>query len=167
LLIGVIASLPNVRGGQDAKFDVAKLSQNGRKAYGEVFNAGVFAVGPVGWGAQTSEAELALHVLLAEKEAVSALKSLINDASPEGSLYGLLGLRFVDIGAFKEEIENYKTKPGPPERESEPSSRFKTPKGHVVTQRGCIILRRPRESVVNTIEAGDYDKMFEVTAGSN
>lgn len=176
LLIGILAPLLSVRAAQNPKFDsgpehypkfnVIELGQNGRKAYEKLLNAGLFAVGPVGLGAQTSEGELALHVLLAEKEATRALKSLINVASPEGSLYGLLGLRLADMGAFRLEAENFKNRPESPKR-SWASGRFATPKGQVMTARGCIIFYKPFQEFVSAIQSGDYDKEFKMAVVSN
>lgn len=176
LLIGIIAPLLNVRAAQDPKldsapehypkFNVIELSQNGRNAYEKLLNAGVFAVGPVGWGAQPTEGELALHVLLAEKEAARALKSLINVASPEGSLYALLGLRLTDMGAFRLEAENFKNRPESPKR-SLASGRFATPKGQVKTGRGCIIFYKPFQEFVSAIQSGDYDQEFKMAVVRN
>ena len=170
LLIGLTSHLFNVQAGQDSKFNVGALSWNGRKAYEKLLNVTEFAVGPVGFGAQTSEAELALHLLLSEKEAYGAFKSLINVASPEGRLYGLFGLRLIDIGAFNEEVERYKTRPESLEGRSAPPGRldFKTTlKGEVRTAHGCIISDMPVRNIVKAIQAGEYDREFQINRVKN
>ena len=98
LLMGLTAVL-NVRAAQESEFSVVELSKNGRMAYEKLVNVGMFAVGPVGFGGQTTDGELALHVLLTERNATRALKSLVKVASLEGRLYGLFGLRLNDIDA--------------------------------------------------------------------
>jgi hypothetical protein len=123
LLLGIIAPLLNTWAAPRSEFDVAKLSDDGRNAYQKLLNVRLFAIGGVGFGAQTSTGELALHVLLNEKEATAALKSLVHDATPEGSLYGLLGLRLSNLAVFKVEVENYQE---PPERNSSPLIKFKS-----------------------------------------
>lgn len=170
LLIGLTSPLLNVRAAQDSKFNVGQLSKDGRKAYEELLNVRLFAIGPVGWGAQTSEAELALHVLLTEKVAYGALKSLVNVASPEGRLYGLIGLHLIDISAFNEEVEHYKSRPESFEGRSTLPGRLDfntTLKGEVRTARGCIVWDKPLRDIVSAIQAGEYDREFQITRVNN
>lgn len=160
VLVAMFLPLLSLQARQESAFNSSTLSVKGQQAYGRLFNARIFAIGPTGWEAQTSEEELALHDLLAEPNAVEALKSLANAASPEGSLYGLLGLRFKDIEVFRQELDVFKVKPEPPGREPPPYSRFKVPQGHVASQRGCIVTRVGWQKIISAIEAGDYDKVF-------
>ncbi len=101
-----------------------------------------------------------MAVLLGEKEAIAALRNLVKDASPEGSLYGLLGLHIKDASAFNQEAQYYKSKEGPPERELPPLRRedLTVPKGYVVTQNGIDIEIRPKKQIVGLIESGRYDE---------
>ena len=162
-----MAPLLSVRA-QDSRFYVSELTKDGRQAYAKLLKVRMFAVGPVGYGAQTSEAELALKVLLTEREANRALKSLVHDANPEGRLYALVGLRLINIGAFKLEIERYQARPESMEEKSNPADRFRTTaKGQVKTARGCLIFDQPFQSIVNKIQAGDYDHEFKTKAVSD
>lgn len=73
-----------------------QLSDTGRAAYERLASADVFAIGPVGIAGTTSDQELALRTLLAERQATAALASLAQSATPAGRLYGLAGLSVKD-----------------------------------------------------------------------
>ena len=149
------------------EFDDSRLSEAGRQAYQKLFGARVFRIGKV-YGSQISAEERALAVLLQEKEAVEALRSLISDASPEGGLYGLLGLRLKGVGAFEEEAIHYLSREGPPERALPPLKRedVVVPKGYVVTQNESGHEIRPKRYVVEAIGGGRYDEVFRKDGGS-
>jgi hypothetical protein len=160
LLFNVVA----VQAQQKPQFDTSVLSEAGQKSYEKILNAGVFSIGGVGYGGNTSEEEFALQRLLKEKQAIEALKILVFQATPEGSLYALLGLRVKDAELFKSVIENYKTLPEPPERKSGyPFKGTKIEKGFIKTQGGCLIFRQERLKIVAEIEAGEYDKTFKLS----
>lgn len=164
LLIGIIGLMQNVRAALDSRFFVGELSPNGRQAYTKLLNAWIFAVGPVGFGAQTTETELALKALLTEREATRAFQSLVHSATQEGSLYGLLGLRLTDIRAFNVEIERYRERPESLEERSSPQDRFQTGlKGSARTARGCIIFNQLFQKLVKAIQDGDYDQVFRTS----
>ncbi len=160
---------------QQSRFEVASLSSAGQEAYQKLFKAEVFRIGGVGYAGDTSDEEIALHTLLKETAAVEALTSLVNSGSPEGSLYGLLGLRQQDRAAYRKAIEQLKAKGEPTERSSlfgvrkvsEVSGKFVIadegiiPKGEVVTQRGCIITYKQMQRVIAAIGAGSYDEALK------
>lgn len=147
--------------GQKSEFNIEHLGLKGRAAYRKLFSAGIFRVGGVGYGGQTSEEELALYDLLAEKEVIEALKSLVNDASYEGGLYGLLGLSVTNVEEFNSAVEVYKSRLEPPARQmKEPFSDLTVGKGEVTTQSGCVILSYDWLKVVQNIQSGYYDKIL-------
>src|SRR5215213_4606168 len=117
-LLMVMLSLSFAQDAQQSRFDVASLSSAGQQAYQKLFKAEVFRLGGVGFAGVTSEEEIALRTPLKETAAVEALTSLVNSGSPEGSLYGLLGLRQQDRAAYQQAIEQLKAKGEPTERSS-------------------------------------------------
>ena len=148
---------------QKPQFDASVLSEMGRKSYGKLLNADIFSIGKVGEGGNTSEEELALHRLLKEKQAVEALVTLADQATSEGALYALLGLRLKDTNLFRSAVEKYKSLPEPPERNGAIVKEIKIPKGYVQTQSGCKIGAEERLKVVAQIEAGVFDETFKLS----
>ncbi len=139
------------------------MSETGRKAYEKLLNADIFRIGGVGEGGNTSEEELALHRLLREKQAIGALLSLFDQATPEGVLYALLGLRLKDADLFKSVVEKYKSLPEPSERMGAIVKEIKIPKGYVQTQAGCKVSSEERLKVVAQIEIGEFDETFKLS----
>lgn len=151
---------------QKSDFNVDQLSPKGRAAYQKLFSADIFRVGGVGYSGETSKEELALYDLLAEKDAIEALKSLVSDGSYEGGLYGLLGLSITNVGEFNRAVEVYKSREQPPEREmSQPVAGLGPPKGKVTIQFGCIIEAEDWLKVVSNIQSGRYDRILRQKKG--
>ena len=166
LVLFFALSLCTAQAGQNSSFDVTHLSPKGRAAYQKLFSAGVFSVGGVGYAGTTSEEELALYDLLEEKDAVDPLKSLVRDASFEGGLYGLLGLSITNVAEFNRAVDIYKSREVRPERKSkEPFSGMKVSRNEVVTQFGCIVSTEDRAKLVESIQAGRFDKMLRRNKG--
>lgn len=94
--------------GQDKPFDESVLSENGKQAYQTLLKIQLFAIGGIGYSGAISEGDKAFDILLEDKEAVSAFKSLIKKATIEGALYGLFGLKMVDCSCYREEFINFK-----------------------------------------------------------
>jgi hypothetical protein len=67
-----------------------------------------FAIGGVGFAGTTSEAEKDFRELLKEPDAVAKCQKLLTDATPEGQMYGLLGLKLKDETAFLAALPKYK-----------------------------------------------------------
>jgi hypothetical protein len=67
-----------------------------------------FAIGGVGFAGTTSEAEKDFRALLKEPDAVAKCQKLLTDATPEGQMYGLLGLKLKDETAFLGALPKYK-----------------------------------------------------------
>ena len=92
---------------QDKGFDDSVLTENGRQAYRALLKEQLFAIGGISYGGQTSPGERAFNVLVDENEAVAAFRSLVRDATIEGGLYGLFGLRWKDCNCFQGEYSNF------------------------------------------------------------
>ena len=93
---------------QDKTFDESVLSGSGKQAYQTLLKLKLFAMGGIGYGAATSEGEKAFDILLEDKEAISAFKSLVKKGTLEGGMYGLFGLKMIDCDCFQSEFESYK-----------------------------------------------------------
>ena len=88
------------------------LTTQGIKAYDVVKRAERFFNSAVGYAGSTPEVVWAFRDLLAEKNADAAFKSLLQEATLPGQLYGLCGLWFTDQAAFKEQVARYRVMPG-------------------------------------------------------
>jgi hypothetical protein len=159
IALAIILCAQTAHAGRQAGFDFQGLSAKGREAYQRLLTAGLFAVGGVGYAGQISENERALYDLMGEKEAVGALKSLVNDGSIEGGLYGLLGLSVTDIEAFNRAVDVYNSRKEFPERKT-PYDGVSSRRDKVTTQNGCLISLEEREKIVSEIQAGHYDKLI-------
>lgn len=104
--------------------------------------AAVFAVGPVGFGAQTSRGELALRGILAQLDPVPALLDLLERGSPAGQLYALVGLSMAHPERFKIEVARFGA--------GELADR------EVATMTGCIVSPERFGDVVDRISRGRY-----------
>lgn len=93
---------------QEKTFDESFLSDRGKQAYQTLLKIELFAIGGVGYSGQTSEGEKALNILLDEKDAVSAFKSLVGKATIEGGLYSLAALQWLKCDCYKKQLENFK-----------------------------------------------------------
>jgi hypothetical protein len=93
---------------QDKMFDDSVLTQAGRQAYRTLLKEELFAVSGIGYSGETSQGEDAFNILVDEKEAVAAFRSLTRDATIEGGLYGLYGLRWKDCDCFQTEYLKFK-----------------------------------------------------------
>ena len=166
VVVATLAISLGAQAQQKPEFDASRLSEAGRQAYRKLSGAIVFRLGAVHAG-QISAEERALITLLSEKEAVGALRSLVGNATPEGGLYGLLGLRAKDMESFRRQVELYKSQEGPPERALPPLRRedITIPRGHVVTQNESGFEIRPKEQIIGRIEDGEYDGMLRKDSG--
>ena len=70
--------------------------------------ATTFAIGGVGFAGTISPAEKDFRALLQEPDAVEKCRKLLTDATPEGQMYGLLGLKLKDETAFVAALPQYK-----------------------------------------------------------
>lgn len=103
----------------DVNFDATSLSEVGKQAYENLQNTKIFTLSGFGAVAAPHKSTRDLSKLLAEKEAEKALQSLIRTATPEGQIYGLLGLQVIKSEKFNDDFAVYKTLFSKTERQSE------------------------------------------------
>jgi hypothetical protein len=118
---------------QKTAFDIGLLNEPARQAFASLMAAEVFAIGPVGFAAQTSETEKAFRVLIADPHAVAAFHQLADDARPAGQAYGLLGLYLKDRAAFEPVASRI---------------RDASPEQQVQVMSGCVIMPEGMSSVL-------------------
>jgi hypothetical protein len=148
---------------QSGDFKRAQISPKGRIAYDRLRSACIFRVGGVGYGGETSKEELALYLLLDERQAVEALKSLVTAGSYEGGLYGLLGLSLGNKAEFDRAVEIYNARNERPEWQATGSFEcFRATGDAVTTQSGCIIRSELRTKVVTSIQSGRYERLLKL-----
>jgi hypothetical protein len=139
---------------QSKGFNESILSDTGKQAYQNLLKADIFALGPIGASARTSDGELALDILVREKEVVSSLKSLVENATPEGALYALFGLRKLKSDSFEQYLKIFNSKPELAERGE---SFDKIPKAKVRRMDGCTLFFDTKLKVANDIVNGEFD----------
>ena len=93
---------------QEKNFDESVLSEDGKQAYEKLLKVKLFAIGGIGYSGEISEGEKLFDVLLEEKEAMSAFKSLVKNGTIEGGVYGLFGLKMIDCDCFQQEFADFK-----------------------------------------------------------
>jgi hypothetical protein len=139
---------------QERSFDESALSAKGKQAFQKLLKVELFALGPISSSARTSDGELALDILIKEKKAISSLKSLIKNATPEGGLYALFGLRKLKADSFDERLKNFKSRSELAER----GEGFdKIPKAEVRRMDGCESFTENRLKVADEIVSGKFD----------
>ena len=159
-LLLILLCVGQAQARQEPRFEISHLSKSGQHAYQKLLSAKVFRLGGVDYAGAISAEELALRALLKEKRAVDAFKTIEDEASPEGGLYGLLGLRLKDMASFRQAVEQYKLKGEPPERASQ-FDIIRIPKGQIATEEGCLLINKDRDEVLAEIESGAYDKQLK------
>jgi hypothetical protein len=148
---------------QEKTFDESVLSSKGKEAYKTLLKTELFAFGGSDYSGMSSSGERALYVLLKEKKSVAAFSNLISEATPEGGLFALLGLRKKKCKCFNDEFQRFVNLP-------EPSKRIKAsfesvqgkfelaiPEANVERGGGGIHFYEKRLDVANNIKAGKFD----------
>lgn len=125
------------------------------QAYQTLLKVDLFAIGGIGYAGQISDGEKALKVLLEGEESITDLKSLVKDATPEGGLYALLGLRMLKCECFEEEVKNFLNKPELGERTIWGSRKLEA--GMVSRMSGCFGFSERRVEVAENIRTGKFD----------
>lgn len=154
LVLGLILlSLPAYA--QEKAFDPPVLSAEGKEAYQDLLKVDTFAIGGIGYSAETSIGEKSLDVLIGEDLAVSALENLIENATPEGGLYAVLGLKTLKCECLDTELKRFSARSF--------SERKRWGSGiiageDVTTQTGCLRNVEKKSDVLKGILAGDYDE---------
>ena len=97
LLLGIVS-------GCATRFDAASEA-----AYETLKSVPMFATGGTGFGGTRSDGENALRVLLKQKQAEDALRSLLKEARPPGQMYALVGLKSLHPDVFKKAVVPFLT----------------------------------------------------------
>jgi hypothetical protein len=118
----------------------AELPKETQNSYDLLKKASIFAIGPVGFAGTTSPTEKALREIVKQKDAKLIFAKLLDEASPEGQMYALAGVKAVDAAEFKSRLKSYTTK-----------------SGHVCTEKGCMVSTKSISEVAKLIAAGNYD----------
>jgi hypothetical protein len=156
-IVGLVSSTP-AYANQKTDFDATRLTEAGRKAYEKLLNSTVFRVGGVGYsGSMSLETDL-LRTVLREENATEALRSLVENGSPEGSLYGLVGLHVKSSELFEKELKHLRSKPVLPAREVSFSvnETISLASGEVFIQEGCLWMQMSLQQVLARIDEGQY-----------
>jgi len=105
-----------------------------------------FSLGPVSFDARTSTGEFAFRAVLRGQNARQIFKLILSpgaQATEEGRLYALCGLRATDRAAFEEQA-TIMARNNP----------------EVTTQSGCIVARGRAAEEIKRISEGAYDSYF-------
>jgi hypothetical protein len=106
--------------------------------YAIVKKTDCFTVGGVGFAGIKSRQEVAFRQLLEEPQPLVRCQKLLGEATLEGKLYGLLGLRLLDEQAFRAALP-----------------RFTESKAEVSTMRGCAMMHMPAARLAKEMEKGE------------
>lgn len=136
-----------------ASFDLSKISEKGREAFGVVRETDIFALGGVGVAGTTSPVEKAVRVLIAEPNGGEALADLVDHATPEGRLMALYGLRCASPAAYKSKLSEIRALPAPARRGEGP---HRIEAGYVKVMAGCEIMPERWADVVRRVASATY-----------
>jgi hypothetical protein len=139
---------------QDKAFDSSALSAEGKTAYEELLKVDTFAIGGVGYSGGTSIGEKSLDILIGEDLAVSALKNLVGAATPEGSLYAVLGLKALKCECLDAEVKEFN---GRTFSERKKLGRMAVGSEEIRTMSGCLGGAEKTADVLKAILSGDFD----------
>lgn len=136
-------------------FDKPVPKDSAEQAYQILLKADLFALGGTGYAGKISDGEKALKILLNDEESFANLKNLVKDATPEGGLYALLGLRMLKCDCFEEEARTFLNKPEPGERIIWGNRKLEA--GMISRMSGCIAFSEKRDDVAEKIKTGKFD----------
>jgi hypothetical protein len=125
-------------------------SWNGGDHYQKMLDAKTFAFGGVGFAGTTSGGELGFRQVLSGPEPEKRFEDAYADATSEGRLYVLCGLRATHSSAFDRYVANLRSETN-----------------QVMTMSGCIGSLEPIKAVVQRIVNGEYDLYFTRTIPEN
>lgn len=169
LVLGLVVLSMQVNA-QDKAFDSSVLSSDGKLAYELLLKTDAFRLGGFGIALQISKAESALNTLVKEARAIASLESLVENATPEGGLYALLGLRILKCNCFEEAFQHFLNRPELPARliaELELNGtpvRLTIPAGKVQLSRGCHEQFETRSVVAIDIKSGKFDTLIDLNS---
>ena len=130
---------------QSVAYNQAMLSKEGQQAFTTLLHTTSFAMGGVGPCGQRSKGETALIELMKEADSINALVYLTTNANAEGSLYALLGLKFISEETYDRQFPLVK--------------RLSVPDQATFIV-GCEIFPAKRSDLLAGIEAGSFDSRF-------
>jgi hypothetical protein len=143
----------------DAQKEKTVSKNSAEQAYQTLLKTDLFALGGTGYAGETSQGEEALEVLLEGEEPIEALKNLVRNASPEGGLYALFGLRALKCDCFDEEVKIFLARSETGERKGR--GREKLGAGMVNRMTGCLGYAQTRVEVTEEIKTGKFDSYIE------
>ena len=156
LVVGGVLFVCGSVAAQDYNSGIRNL-QNGR-AFQRLLHAKIFNIGGVGWALQITPEEEAFKILFESGNSIKEFQRLVNQASPEGQLYGLFGLHLKAPEIFREEAERLKADEGPPKREEK---FIFIEKGKVRIGLDCLMFDQDRRKVIDQIAKGEFDTRFK------
>lgn len=118
----------------------AEVPKGAQETIDTLSKASIFVIGPFGFAGTISAAEKALRQVVQQKDAREVLTKLLSEATPEGQMYALVGLKTVDKAEFQSRLKSYRDK-------------FV----QVRTAAGCIVSDQAASEVAKAIAAGRYD----------
>ena len=136
------------------EFNPETLSESGKSSFDTLLKTKTFTLSGFGVAAAPHLATRALANLLKEKSVEKALQFLVRNATPEGQIYGLLGLQAINSKQFKADFAVFKTLPS---QQDEISS----------SNGGCSpeTVTLKRAEIIKDLETGVFDKKFRYTFG--
>jgi hypothetical protein len=108
-----------------------------KTACAAVKGATLFAIGGIGVAGTKSAAEVAFRKVLAAPDALERCRSLAKEGTPEGRLYGLLGLKLLDAKAYEAA-----------------APAFQKDDSKVESAAGCILMKTTVAAVAKNIAEG-------------
>lgn len=137
---------------QAKTFDESVLSESGKQAYRTLLKIKLFAIGGIGYSGETSDGEKVFDVLLEEKEAGLAFRSLIKNGTIESGMYGLFGLKISGCYCFEQEFADFKK-----------SKTSENNKETFDSQSGCSLTKAKtnsdKEFVIDYIVSKGFDQL--------
>lgn len=137
---GILCGKTHLCAAQD--IGALNLSEQGKSAYHTLATVDIFNVGGFGIASVTYKGEKALRILLNEKHSLDAFKSLLDYATLEGQMYGLMGIYIKHKSSFDDEAKLFRAR----------SSDLK--KIHVIE--GCSSYWEDSSKVAEQIMGGRY-----------
>lgn len=131
------------------EFNPEILSKTGKASFETLLKTKTFTLSGFGAAAAPHQATRALADLLKEKSAEKALQYLVRNATPEGQIYGLLGLQAINSTQFKSDFAVFKNLPF---TQAEISS----------SDGGCDpeTTSLKRAEIIRNLETGAFEKRF-------
>ena len=123
--------------------DNPKNSWSADEGYQRLIAEKRFALGGVGAAGATSDGEFALRAILRSPDSAKLFEQAFSQATPEGQLHALCGLRATDRKKFKNISASLMDDTRP-----------------VTTILGCMMFEEPMRRAVQRIIAGSYDFCF-------